>query len=247
MEELSNVRFNRINYPKGGVTIVDPGTWTVGTISTGMKKRGKYESFGFVVNQDVNTGIDTKAKYNLVGTFENGKYGKQFNDQQMKIILDTKSMKGLEQALALIMSELMAQRLVRHFETPEAVIEALESRNSEELMKIKGMSENKLEDYYSSFEEKISGQEAIMALTPLGFTPKQAKSIYKKYGDMEVIMEMLDDAGMYDFYLDGAIKLNEAETVGRVKKIDFLNEKRIAALIVAYYRQPFQDDSYFTD
>lgn len=247
MEELSNVRFNRINYPKGGVTIVDPGTWTVGTISTGMKKRGKYESFGFVVNQDVNTGIDTKAKYNLVGTFENGKYGKQFNVQQMKIILDTKSMKGLEQALALIMSELMAQRLVRHFETPEAVIEALESRNSEELMKIKGMSENKLEDYYSSFEEKISGQEAIMALTPLGFTPKQAKSIYKKYGDMEVIMEMLDDAGMYDFYLDGAIKLNEAETVGRVKKIDFLNEKRIAALIVAYYRQPFQDDSYFTD
>ncbi|HDR3524593.1 TPA: hypothetical protein QCN93_005325 [Bacillus pacificus] len=28
MEELNNVRFNRINYPKGGLTVVEAGKWT---------------------------------------------------------------------------------------------------------------------------------------------------------------------------------------------------------------------------
>ncbi|HFJ9299707.1 TPA: AAA family ATPase [Bacillus paranthracis] len=246
MEELNNVRFNRINYPKGGLTVVEAGTWTTGTISTGIRKHGKYESMKFVADANVNTGIDTKAKYNLVGYKENGKYGEQFVVQEMEMILNTKTLEGLEQALGLIMSELMAERMIEHFKTPEAVIEAFENRYSTEFMKIKGMTEGKLEGYYQLYEQKIQGQEAIMKLTPLGFTPGQAKNIYRKYKDMDLIMEMLDSAGMYDFYLDGVLKFHEAEAVGRARSIDFLNEKRIGALIVAYYKQPFQDDSYFT-
>ncbi|HDR7260264.1 TPA: AAA family ATPase [Bacillus paranthracis] len=247
MEELNNVRFNRINYPKGGLTVVEAGTWTVGTITTGKRKMGgKYETIRFMADQKVNTGIDTKAKYNLQGYYENGKCGKQYVVQKMEMILNTKTLEGLEQALGLIMSELMAERMVEHFKTPEAVIEAFENRYSTEFMKIKGMTEGKLEGYYRLYEQKIQGQEAIMKLTPLGFTPGQAKDIYMKYKDMELIMEMLDNAGMYDFYLDGVLKFHEAETVGRARSIDFLNEKRIGALIVAYYKQPFQDDSYFT-
>lgn len=46
MEELNNVRFNRINYPKGGLMVVEAGTWTTGTISTGIRKHGKYEICG---------------------------------------------------------------------------------------------------------------------------------------------------------------------------------------------------------
>lgn len=247
MEELKDVRFSRINYPKGGLTVVDAGTWTTGTISTGFKKYGKYESISFKADADVNVGIDTKAKYNLQGYYENGKYGKQFAVQKMEMILDTKTLEGLEQALTLIMSELMAERMIEHFKTTEAVIDAFENKYSKEFMKIKGMTEGKLEGYYQLYGEKIQGQEAIMKLTPLGFTPGQAKDIYRKYGDMDLIMEMLDNAGMYDFYLDGVIKFHEAEVVGRKKSIDYLNEKRIASFIMAYYKKPFQDDSYFTD
>lgn len=246
MEILDEVRFNRINYPKGA-TIVDAGTWTTGTISTGIKKYGKYESIKFVADSNVNTGIDTKAKYNVTGYYENGKYGRQFVVQKMEMILNTKTLEGLEQALELIMSELMAERMIEHFKTPEAVIEAFENKYSTEFMKIKGMTEGKLEGYYELFNERISGQEAIIKLTPLGFTPKQAKDIYNKYKDIEQIMEMLDNAGVYDLYLDGVIKFHEAETVGRAMKVDLLNEKRLAALIVHYYKLPFQDDSYFTD
>ena len=246
MEVLENVRFNRIYSPKGA-TIVDAGTWTAGTISTGIKRFGKYESFGFMVDANVNTGIDTKAKYNLEGHFQNSEYGKQFVVQKMKMIFDIKSLEGLEQALTLIMSELMAERMIEHFKTPEAVIDAFENRYSIEFMKIKGVTEGKLEKYYKLFEERISGQEAIIKLTPLGFTPKQAKDIFNRYKDMEQIMEMLENAGMYDFYLDGVLKFHEAETVGRAMKIDLLNEKRIGSLIVHYYKRPFQDNSYFTD
>ena len=108
------------------------------------------------------------------------------------MILSTKTLEGLEQALTLIMSELMAERMVEHFKTPEAVIEAFENRYSNEFMKIKGMTEGKLEGYYNLYEERIQGQEAIMKLTPLGFTPGQAKDIYNKYDDMDLIMEMID-------------------------------------------------------
>ncbi|HDR3650352.1 TPA: AAA family ATPase [Bacillus anthracis] len=248
MEELNNVRFNRISYPKGGLAIVDAGTWTVGTITTGKRKiGGKYETIRFMADQKINTGIDIKAKYNLMGYYAKGEYGRQFVIQQMKMILDTKTLKGLEQALTLIMTDLIAERMIDHFKTPEAVIEAFENRYSIEFLKIKGVTEIKLKEYYQLYKERISGQEAIMALTPLGFTPKQAKDIFKKYGDMDLIMEMLDNAGMYDFYIDGVLKFHEAETIGHAKGIDLLNEKRIGALIVAYYRQPFQDDSYFTD
>ncbi|MDK7419264.1 AAA family ATPase [Bacillus paranthracis] len=246
MEKLENVRFNRINYPKGA-SVVDAGTWTVGTISTGVKKRSKYESISFVADQFANIGIDTKAKYDVVGYYEDGKYGRQFVVKQMKMLIDTSTAKGLEQALTLIMTDLMAGRMIGHFKTPEAVIEAFENRYSTEFLQIQGMTEEKLENYYDLYEEKISGQEAIMELTPLGFTPKQAKDIYKRYKDMEQIMEMLDNAGMYDFYLDGVLKFHEAETIGRARGIDLLNEKRIGALIVAYYKQPFQNDSFFTD
>ncbi|EEK59003.1 hypothetical protein bcere0005_53850 [Bacillus cereus 172560W] len=51
---------------------------------------------------------------------------------------------------------------------------------------------------------------------------------------------------MLGWTLDGVLKLHEAEAAGRASSIDFLNEKRIDALIVAYYKQPFQNDSYFT-
>ena len=44
-----------------------------------------------------------------------------------------------------------------------------------------------------------------------------------------------------------ALKFHEAEAVGRARGVDFLNEKRIGSLIVHYYKQPFQDDSFFTD
>ncbi|MFJ5751658.1 AAA family ATPase [Peribacillus frigoritolerans] len=246
MEQLNNVRINRINYPKGNMQVVGPGIWTVGTISTGIKKRGKYESIGFLADQNVNTGIDIRAKYNLSGYYQNDKYGRQFVIQQMQMILDTKTLKGLEQALSLIMSDLIAKRMVEHFGTPEAVIEAFENRYSTEFLKIKGVTETKLDEYFWKFDERISGQEAILALTPLGFTPKQAKDIYKKYGDIELIMEMLDNAGMYDFYLDDALKLHEAETIGRAKKIDSLNVKRIGAWIISFLKKPFQNDSYLT-
>src|SRR5699024_8339737 len=237
----------RIKYPKG-LTVVEAGTWTVGTISTGKRKPGgKYETISFLANEKVNTGIDTKAKYNVKGHFQTDKYGKQLVIQHMEMILDTKTLNGLEQALGLIMTELMAKRMVEHFETPEAVINAFENKYSNEFLQIKGVTEVKLLGYYDLYEEKISGQEAIMKLTPLGFTPKQAKEIYKKYGEMDLIMEMLEDAGMYDFYLDGVLKFHEAENIGEAKGIDSLNEKRIAALILAYYKKPFQDDSYFTD
>ncbi|MEV5040275.1 hypothetical protein CN563_19765 [Bacillus sp. AFS026049] len=79
------------------------------------------------------------------------------------------------------------------------VIEAFENRYSTEFLKIKGITEVKLEGYYNLFDERISGQEAIMTLTPLGFTPKQAKDIYKKYCDLDLIMEMLDNAGSLIF------------------------------------------------
>ncbi|MET3658590.1 AAA family ATPase [Sporosarcina psychrophila] len=247
MEILENIRFNRIHHPKGA-TVVDAGTWTVGTVVTGKRKTGgKYETIGFLADASVNTGIDTKAKYNIQGYKQDGKFGKQFVVQKMEMILDTKTLEGLEQALGLIMSELMAERMVEHFKSASAVIEAFESKDSEEFMKVKGMTKGKLEGYYQLYGEKIQGQEAIMKLTPLGFTPGQAKDIYEKYKDMDLIMEMLDEAGMYDFYLDGVLKFHEAEVVGRARGIDFLNQKRIGALIVAYYKQPFQDDSFFTD
>ncbi|MED3789408.1 hypothetical protein P4576_19695 [Peribacillus frigoritolerans] len=104
-----------------------------------------------------------------------------------------------------------------------------------------------MEGYYNLFDERISGQEAIMTLTPLGYTPKQAKDIYKKYCDMDLIMEMLDNDGMYDFYLDGVLKLHEADVIGLARGIDYLNQQRIGAFIVGFYKQPFQNDSYFTD
>ncbi|MFS8601541.1 AAA family ATPase [Priestia megaterium] len=246
MIKLNDVKFNRINFPKGNLKIVEAGTWTVGTISTGVKKYGKYESISFVADQTANIGIDTKAKYNVMGYYDDTKYGKQFVVKEMQMILDTKTLKGLEQTLTLIMTELMAGRMVKHFKTPEAVIEAFENKYSTEFLKIKGVTEAKLTEYYDKFEQRISGQEAIMALTPLGFTPKQAKNIYKKYGDMDLIMELLDNAGMYDFYIDGAIKFHEAETIGRAKNIKLLNDKRIGALIVQWFKQPFQSDSYLT-
>lgn len=248
MEKLENVRFSRINFPRGGLSIVEAGTWATGQITTGKRINGfKYESIKFVADQNVNIGINTKAKYNLKGYFEENGYGRQFKIQNMEMVLDMKSLEGLEQALGLIMTDLMAQRMVEHFTVPEKVIEAFENRDSIELMKVKGMTVGKLEEYYQSYEEKIRGQEAIMKLTPLGFTPNQAKNVYKKYNDMELIMDMLDDAGMYDFYLDGVLKFHEAEKIGRYKSVDYLNVKRIGALIVAYYRQPFQNDSYLTD
>lgn len=251
MEKLENVKFSRINFPKGVQREVEAGTWTVGTISTGKKEysRGKFsqQTIQFKADNKVNTGIDLRAKYNIIGYYEDGKYGQQLIVQKMEMILDTKSVKGLGQALKLIMTDLMATRLIDHFGTPEAVIEAFENEYTNQFMEIKGMTEDKLVDYYYKYEKKISGQEAIMKLTPLGFTPKQAKSIYKRYQDIDKIMEILQDAGMYDFYLDGAIKFHEAEIVGREMNIDLLNIKRIGALMVAYYRQPFQDDSYLTD
>lgn len=94
------------------------------------------ESMKFVADANVNTGIDTKAKYNLVGYKAKGKYGEQFVVQEM--ILNTKTLEGLEQALELIMSELMAERMVEHFKPPEEVIEAFENGYSTEFMKIKG-------------------------------------------------------------------------------------------------------------
>lgn len=246
MQELKDIRFNRINFPKGNLKIVDAGTWSTGTISTGVKKYRKYESISFVVDQTANIGIDTKAKYNVKGHYVTTKYGNQFVVKEMQMILDTKTLKGLEQALTLIMTELIANRMVNHFKTPEAVIEAFENRYSTEFLKIKGITEQKLTEYYEKFEEKISGQEAIMKLTPLGFTPKQAKDVYKKYGDIDLITELLDNAGMYDFYIDGALKFHEAETIGRAKNVNLLNDKRIGALIIHWFKQPFQSDSYLT-
>lgn len=251
MEEIKDIKFTKFFGQNNGARYIPEGTWTTGALSTGKKKyeggKFKQETIKFLVDGKVNTGIDTQARYNLIGHYENSNYGNQFIVQKMQMILDTKTLEGLAQALKLIMSPLMAERMLEHFGEAEKVIEAFENKCSKEFMEIKGMTEEKLENYYELFDEKISGQEAIMKLTPLGFTPTQAKSVYNKYKDMELIMKMLEDAGMYDFYLDGALKLHEAETIADSLGIDLLNEKRIGALIVGFYKQPFQDDSFFTD
>ncbi|MFS8185616.1 helix-hairpin-helix domain-containing protein [Rossellomorea marisflavi] len=248
MEKLENVRFNRIIYPKGA-TEVSAGMWTAGTISTGVKKYGKYESINFKAEQDVNIGINTKAKYNLEVYYQNnGKYGQQFVVRKMEMIIDTKTPQGMEQALTLIMTDLMAKRVVEHFKTAEATTEAFENKQTEEFMKIKGITEDKLDSYYKLYEEKILNFEAITKLMPYGFTAKEAVEIYIYCNkDIEkAIMTIEQD--VYNFYLKSIVSFETADKIFINKlKGKSTDSKRVGAYIVYCLKNPlsFGDNDSF--
>ncbi|MEV5040276.1 hypothetical protein MRBLBA21_005260 [Peribacillus frigoritolerans] len=57
MEEIRNIKFNRIMFPKGELSVIEAGTWTTGTITTGERlPGGKYEVIKFKADEKVNTG-----------------------------------------------------------------------------------------------------------------------------------------------------------------------------------------------
>ncbi len=132
--------------------------------------------------------IAKKVKYVFYGEWVNHpKYGKQFKmtegydtakpstKESIKEYLASGTIRGIGQKTA--------ERIVEMF--GDETLDVME-KDIFRLLKVKGLTKNKIEKIKTSFDENFAGRETIVLLGKKGISPKIASKVYQKFKDKAV-------------------------------------------------------------
>lgn len=168
----------RIMYPKN-VRTTNPGDFAIVSIKPiellegpQYKVHESYNTFSIKGNL-IKLSIGDEVIMTLTNE-EVNKFGVSYEVQNIGFEFDRTNKKEVLNFLKQIIGNQIAERLVEYFEDP---IKAIENRNSEDLLKVKGIGEATLEKLYKSIDDNRDYASAYGILCPLGISKNLIKKV----------------------------------------------------------------------
>ncbi|MEG0249665.1 MAG: ATP-dependent RecD-like DNA helicase [Peptostreptococcus sp.] len=187
----------------------------------------KTEDFTEVIT-GIMPGIATGENIEIEGAWNiHDTYGRQFNVSSYQVVVPS-TISGilsfLSSGVIKGVGEKMAKKIVDMFgiQTLEVI-----QKHPEELLKIDGIGQKKLEPIIESYNENMGVKNVIVALSPYGISPKLSMKIFKKYGSrsLDVVRsnpyQLIDDIVGIGFKVADDIAKNsgiEADSRYRVEQ-----------------------------
>jgi exodeoxyribonuclease V alpha subunit len=165
-------------------------------------------------------------RFDMTGRWSKSKYGMQFEMENFREIIEP----GRDGVVAYLSSGLIkgvgkktAERIYDTFGTQ--TLEVLDNR-PEELLKISGISKNKLERIRDSYLASRGARDIVAVLAPHGVSPNRAVKIYKYYGTdaLRIVREH-----PYRLCEMHGIGFLTADAIARSMGLDPLSSERVAA------------------
>lgn len=146
----------------------------------------------------------------VYGDGETNKYGTTYEIKAMNLDIDENDPKQMKAFFITVCGESIADRLIE-LENP---MQLLRDKNSEELLKVKGITERKLERIYEKMDNYGEFSYAFSELIPLGLTNNLIMSLCKVYKSAQTVVEKC--------------KTNPYEFIDKVRGISFTKADEIA-------------------
>ncbi|MDD3187649.1 MAG: ATP-dependent RecD-like DNA helicase [Bacilli bacterium] len=179
--------------------------------------------------------LNEEDMYILKGELINHpKYGYQYSVNEYKKILPSDEdgiIEFLSSDLFKGVGKAIAKKIVKIL-GENALNEILENQNC--LYRIPKLSEDKMKLIYNTLNKYTESHETIIYLTDMGFTLKDALTIYNKYKDNTIDKVKTN---IYDLVEEAEISFNKIDSIAKTLDFDLLDSRRIKALIIYLFNK----------
>ena len=209
----SKIKIERILYPKTLKT--DAGDYSIFTATIIDHLEGENPEIHPIYKTITLKGIVPSIQHGddfvaLYGEEEVTDYGTSYKLFSLTKELNRLDVKQIRDYLEFICGKTLADEMIK---VPN-VLDLIENRNDEELLKIKGVGVKKLEQIYKNVNSTMDNSYAYAELSPLGITTFQINAICTAYNSPQTAVEIC--------------KTNPYDIVKKVKGISFAKADEIA-------------------
>ena len=227
----SKIKINRIMFPKNTYK-TNAGDFAIFTATIEKHLEGDapilHQTYGTITLKGNVPAI--KMGQEFIAVYDNpdtNKFGTSYDLKMLTKEVDKTNEKQVREYLKILCGEVIANELMQ---LPDP-IGLIERRESEELLKVKGIGNKKLESIYRGMAETCDFTVAFAELCPLGLTKNLVKRICQAYGSPETAIELCKTNPYELVKKVSGVSFLVADEIGKKCGLDMQSSARIECLI----------------